>query len=93
MKKHLQKCNEAKAKKASEKQKSTDVIPKDINTDIIKREPEDSLTIKEEPEDSLTIKKEPEDSLTIKEEPIDCNDCGICDTCNTIHDVVMSIGP
>ena len=83
MKKHLQKCNEAKAEKANKKQKSTDVIPKDINTDIIKREPEDSLTIKEEPEDSLTI----------KEEPIDCNDCGICDTCNTIHDVVMSIGP
>ena len=83
MKKHLQKCNEAKAEKANEKQKSTDVIPKDINTDSIKREPEDSLTIKEEPEDSLTI----------KEEPIDCNDCGICDTCNTIHDVVMSICP
>ena len=82
MKKHLQKCNEAKAEKANEKQKSTDVIPKDINTDI-----------KREPEDSLTIKEEPEDSLTIKEEPIDCNDCGICDTCNTIHDVVMSIGP
>ena len=36
MKKHLQKCNEAKAEKANEKQKSTDVIPKDINTDIIK---------------------------------------------------------
>ena len=51
MKKHLQKCNEAKAKKASKKQKSTDVIPKDINTDIIKREPEDSITIKEEPID------------------------------------------
>merc|ERR1711981_1019444 len=26
-------------------------------------------------------------SQNIKEEPIDCNDCGICDTCITIHDV------
>ena len=30
-----------------------------------------------------TVKEEPEDLLTIKEEPIDCNDCGISDTCNT----------
>ena len=37
------------------------------------------------------VKKEPAESLTIKEEPIDCNDCGICDSCITIHGVAMSI--
>ena len=36
------------------------------------------------------VKKEPAESLTIKEEPIDCNDCGICDSCITIHGVAMS---
>ena len=37
------------------------------------------------------IKEEPADGLTIKEEPIDCNDCGICDSCITIHGVAMSV--
>ena len=39
-----------------------------------------------------SIKKEPSEPLTIKEEPIlGCNDCGICDSCTTIHGLVMSI--
>ena len=39
-----------------------------------------------------SVKEEPADGLTIKEEPLDCNDCGTCDACETIHGVVMSIG-
>ena len=50
-----------------------------------------SKDIKEEPADGLTIKEEPANGSTIKEEPIDCNDCGTCDACETIHGVVMSV--
>ena len=67
-------------------------LPKDISKDSsVKEDPADGLTIKKETADGSTIKKEPADGSTIKEEPIDCNNCGTCDACETIHGVVMSV--
>ena len=37
-----------------------------------------------------TVKKEPAESLLIKEESLGCNDCGFCDTCNRIQDLITS---
>ena len=53
---------------------------------------EHSAMLKDVISQDASIKEETSESLTIKEEPIlDCNDCGICDSCTTIHGVVMSI--
>ena len=40
--------------------------------------------------DTIKDKEEPDDNLLIKEELVRCGDCGFCDTCNRIQDLISS---